>query len=186
MDNKININTIDQKWSKLLNAGTDPINNGIGTSDNQDLAIKTNSTEKMRVTTGGNVGIGTINPNRLLDVAGTVAITNEILIRRGNTQEGGQITLEQGNSGTGITIDQYQPTSTKSVFRVFHNLSPIANFTLQDNGGFIVGGDANSYRPNTKFTVVGLPNYATNALAIAGGLQVGDVYRNGGVVMIVI
>jgi hypothetical protein len=50
-------------WSLTGNAGTNPTTNFIGTTDAQDWAIKTNNTERIRVTSGGNVGIGTSNPN---------------------------------------------------------------------------------------------------------------------------
>jgi hypothetical protein len=39
--------------------------------------------------------------------------------------------------------------------------------------------------PNSPLAVVGLPLYSTNALAIAGGLAVGDFYRVAGVVSVV-
>lgn len=40
-------------WSLLGNAGTNPANNFIGTTDAQDFVIRTNNTEKARVTSGG-------------------------------------------------------------------------------------------------------------------------------------
>jgi len=49
-------------WSILGNAGTSPAIHYLGTSDNQPLIIKTNSSERMRILSGGNVGIGTNNP----------------------------------------------------------------------------------------------------------------------------
>ena len=42
----------------------------IGTLDSQDLILGTNSTEKVRVQSGGNVGIGTVGPRSKLDVNG--------------------------------------------------------------------------------------------------------------------
>jgi hypothetical protein len=46
--------------------------NFLGTTSNNDLIIKTNNTEKVRVLTGGNVGIGTSSPNEKLVVVGNV------------------------------------------------------------------------------------------------------------------
>ncbi|MFR0656770.1 hypothetical protein SB719_19695, partial [Pantoea sp. SIMBA_079] len=46
-------------WNTLGNAGTNPTTNFVGTTDNQGLALRTNNTEKVRVTPAGNVGIGT-------------------------------------------------------------------------------------------------------------------------------
>jgi len=61
---------IDDKPAWLLsgNAGTTPGTNFIGTTDAQDLVFKTNSTEKMRITSSGNVGIGTGSPSGKLNI----------------------------------------------------------------------------------------------------------------------
>jgi hypothetical protein len=42
----------------------------LGTNDNQALAFETNGSEKVRITTGGNVGIGTSSPAAFLDIVG--------------------------------------------------------------------------------------------------------------------
>ena len=59
-------------WNLLGNAGTSPATNFLGTTDNNDLVFRTNNTEKMRVLTNGNVGIGTSVPNQKLHVIGNV------------------------------------------------------------------------------------------------------------------
>ena len=43
----------------------------ISTPNTDDLAFSTNSSEKMRITSGGNVGIGTSTPGAKLDIQGT-------------------------------------------------------------------------------------------------------------------
>jgi hypothetical protein len=48
-----------QGWTILGNAGTVPATNFLGTTDNQDLVVRTNNTERMRVLgANGRVGIG--------------------------------------------------------------------------------------------------------------------------------
>ncbi len=50
-------------WDLLGNGGTTAGTNFLGTTDAQDMVFKTNNTEKMRITTTGQVGIGTAAPN---------------------------------------------------------------------------------------------------------------------------
>jgi hypothetical protein len=55
-------------WSLTGNSGTNPNNNFLGTTDAQPLVIRTSNTERMRIGTNGNVGIGTTNPGASLEV----------------------------------------------------------------------------------------------------------------------
>ena len=47
---------------------------------NDNFAITTGSTERVRVTSGGSVGIGTNNPSKKLDVNGTIRTNSDVLI----------------------------------------------------------------------------------------------------------
>jgi hypothetical protein len=53
---------LSTNWKLLGTSGTAPATNYVGTADAQDFVIRTNATERMRVTSGGNVGIGTTTP----------------------------------------------------------------------------------------------------------------------------
>ncbi|MNS37128.1 hypothetical protein D3C72_693330 [compost metagenome] len=55
-------------WGRLGNIETNPSIHFIGTRDAADWVVKTNNTERMRVTAAGNVGIGTSNPTNQLHV----------------------------------------------------------------------------------------------------------------------
>jgi len=53
-------------WSLNGNTGTNPNTDKVGTKDGQDFVLKTNNTESVRITSSGNVGIGTSTPSSLL------------------------------------------------------------------------------------------------------------------------
>jgi len=61
-------------WNRFGNSGTNPSSNFIGTVDAQDLSVRTNNTEKMRITSIGNVGVNTSNPIVSMQIAG---VTND-------------------------------------------------------------------------------------------------------------
>ncbi len=65
-----------QAWLLKGNAGTTSATNFIGTTDAQDVVIRTNNTEKMRVLSNGNVGIGTGTPTEKLELNGSIKITD--------------------------------------------------------------------------------------------------------------
>ncbi len=61
LDNSPSANT--GAWLKQGNVGTNPTTDFVGTTDNAALAVRTNNNEVMRITTAGNVGIGTTTPD---------------------------------------------------------------------------------------------------------------------------
>ncbi|RZK46777.1 MAG: hypothetical protein EOO94_02045, partial [Pedobacter sp.] len=63
-------------WSLNGNSGTDSTLNFIGTVDGKPLVMKTNNTERLRINSNGNVGIGTDAPTAKLNVDGTVKFEN--------------------------------------------------------------------------------------------------------------
>ena len=80
-----------QGWKMTGNSGTNPSFNFLGTADNVGFAIRTNNTERLRISSTGNVGIGTDSPVQKLDVQGNIAIKastgrydrNEVQVNRG-------------------------------------------------------------------------------------------------------
>ncbi len=68
---------LNQGTEWLLNGNTNTnANSWLGTANNFPLIIRTNNTEKMRVQTTGNVGIGIQNPSHRLSVAKEIFISN--------------------------------------------------------------------------------------------------------------
>jgi len=59
-------------WNLTGNNGTNPERNFLGTTDNQDVSVRTNGSERMRITADGNVGLGIARPEHQLAVSGTI------------------------------------------------------------------------------------------------------------------
>ena len=95
-------------WELTGNSGTNPTTDFVGTTDNQPLAIGINGTERVRVDTTGNVGIGTSAPGVKLEVSGGIfahdTITASTLTATNSTPEGGRLrVLNSSKTGTTAT-----------------------------------------------------------------------------------
>jgi hypothetical protein len=96
------------KWIPIGKAGWELTGNDIsatptyflGTTSSNDLIIKTNNTEKLRVLSGGNVGIGITTPNYLLHLHSTADPVNLLQLTNTNTgttaTDGFKINLSSG------------------------------------------------------------------------------------------
>jgi hypothetical protein len=67
-------------WTIMGNNSTMPDINFIGTTDAADWVVKTNNSERIRVTSGGDVGIGTEDPAAKLHVVGNAKVDNTLFI----------------------------------------------------------------------------------------------------------
>ncbi|MDT0555599.1 hypothetical protein [Patiriisocius hiemis] len=74
----ITATTVDD-WKLEGNSGTNPATDFIGTTDAQDLVIRTNDTEKIRVESGGDVGVGITDPEHTLDVQGDFRVRGDFI-----------------------------------------------------------------------------------------------------------
>jgi len=124
-------------WTILGNTGTNPTTNFIGTTDTQDFVIRTNNTEKARMTSGGDLGVGTNTPIAKTHITETnTAATNDAVIVD-NLGLGSGLTIFETNTannntalyvqqdGTGAIargIDTYMDTAnTATGYSLFHN-----------------------------------------------------------------
>lgn len=117
------------------------------------------SAERMRITSSGNVGIGTTSPSAKLVVVGA-------------------------SSNTYLAIDNAGSGENYFAANAFHAFQTSGSERMRITSGGNVGIGTSS--PTAKLQVVGLVDYATNALAIAGGLTLGAFYHTAGVVKVVI
>lgn len=67
-----------QSWNLNGNSGTTAGTNYIGTSDGQDLVLKTNNTERVRINSTGQIGIGAVpNSNLAINLRGSTEFVSE-------------------------------------------------------------------------------------------------------------
>jgi ethanolamine utilization microcompartment shell protein EutS len=97
-------------WGLTGNGGSNPTTDFMGTTDAQPLAFKTSNTERMRILSSGNVGIGTTTPDTKLDVNGDISLTKRILNLNVIGQidnldlQGAAVHKYEGNVASNVTI----------------------------------------------------------------------------------
>jgi hypothetical protein len=137
----------------------------------------------------GNVGVGVTTPTTLksattLQVGGNIKIgaTNSSgLISLGDTNyTGANVGIWRGVAGAFGAGGNYLALGGYDGITFATGNSDIDSQTQRmviTSTGKVGIGDSS---PNSPLAVVGLPVYANNAAAIAGGLAAGDFYRSGG------
>jgi hypothetical protein len=167
-------------WRLLGNAGTTPStsaigtaanNNFIGTTDAKDFLIATNKFERMRIASGGNVGIGNKVPHERLEVTGNIRLYN------GST------------ASVGTPINVYTPSTAGDNWGA--NLNIIGGSSPYTPPGGACGGGAsigvtagNTYTfgpPNCTSSSVNGNAIATGSVVISAGVNMGTSLYNGNI-----
>lgn len=86
-------------WNIKGNAGTSPPLNFLGTTDASPLAIVTNNVERVRVDTGGRVGIGTKSPATSLHIADPASVELRLEADTDDAEEADQPSLVLSQDG---------------------------------------------------------------------------------------
>ena len=132
--------------------------NTINSESNQALAFATNgaSNERMRITTGGDVGIGTTSPDANLEVVGTTVIStvtdgvNAVLIGLAGSN---RTTIQFDTADTTHTNRQWGLTNIAGDFYVGrHGLNVM---TMKNNGNVGIGTNS----PGAKLDIRGSGGY---------------------------
>jgi hypothetical protein len=107
--------TVATAWKVKGNCGMVAGTNFLGTTDAQPLIVKTNKAERLRVSSGGNVGIGTTSPaNRLTVDVGPGGVANSGITIEGDSSPPGDIGLQINNLGPGGSQWYLDSTSNSS------------------------------------------------------------------------
>ncbi len=150
------------------------------------------ATERMTLSKGGKLGIGTINPLRSLHVVGDTPVLSTIP----NVYNGAII--ENGDNVslflvTGVAREcaiSFGDSLNPKGSIVYSNTTDALAITVNDQERIKIRNDGNvgigTSSPTSKLQVVGLPIHADNTAALASGLTVGAFYHNGdGIVRVV-
>ncbi len=96
-------------WDLIGNSGTNGSTNFLGTTDNVPLSFRTGNTERVRINTSGNVGIGTSYAASRLDVEGGMSIGSSY---SGSYTAPTNGAIVEGNVGIGVTFPTAQLHTT--------------------------------------------------------------------------
>jgi len=155
----------------LINPGTDN-NSYIGSTTNNDFLIYTNNTEKVRILSGGNVGIGTTSPSSLLHVRGAAA-GDASNVRIASTGTYGGITIYEdttarlylayGDSGNIFSNGQADSANIRGSNYLQLGASSTATITINGSNDFVgIGNTA----PAQKLDVSGSVNVRSSSPTI--------------------
>lgn len=168
-------------WTTTGNAGTDPTTNFIGTTDNKDVVLKTNNTERARFLSNGKVGIGITAPDTRLTIKGIIsasnddAQTNKINITHGGTNAyinvigSGRLDFKhEGTTGMSFTdqkrlgIATNAPTETLSVAGITNLNQGGTGIALKVNGTEALSFDGTQF----SWGIGGSKNYFEDNVGI--------------------
>jgi hypothetical protein len=113
----------------------------MGTTTNHSFAFRTNNTERMRIDSGGNIGIGLTNPGSSLHIARTVADTN---------YAGFFDSQNIANNGVKIQINN-ENGNNRSIFELASGATPTTKVWVGGGGNVGIGTTV----PSTKLEVAG-------------------------------
>lgn len=148
-----------------------------------EIRDETNAAARVSIDGSGNVGIGTASPAAPLAVHTSGMTVNNTPATSGTVPIN---PMGRFSNNRGVSLDiggQYW--SPWGIWLQVADTSALGSeypLLLNPNGGNVGIGTAT---PGSKLSVVGLPTYADNTAALAGGLVAGDFYRTStGVLMV--
>jgi hypothetical protein len=143
----------------------------LGTSVSAYMSFLTSNAERMRITSGGNVGIGTTSPGVKLDVIGALNVTSD------STE---QIVIKTLTNTNRQLLIGYNYTPNYSYIQSVHQGVSYTNLLLQPNGGNVGIGCTPNYgkveiqgATTDKRLYIGTNIYYSNSIDILGLSSIG-------------
>jgi len=138
-------------WALTGNSGTNPAVSFLGTTDAQPLVIRTNNTERMRVTASGDVGIGTTTPLEAVEVVregvspayvstsyANANFAGAFVGRRARGTISAPAAVQSGDALVFVGARGYDGTAFTSASRAFIRMDASENWTATAQGTRIV------------------------------------------------
>ena len=150
----VNVNRTDAATAGVIQLGAGNGANFITNTGTKPFFIATDNTERMRIDSAGNVGIGTSSPATALEISGTNAAGSRLRVTR------------SGSSG--------------EVGMLNNDLLLASLGSDGSDGGVLLysgGSERMRIRSNGVINYANCPTYADDSAAGTGGLVAGDVYK---------
>jgi len=155
-----------QNWLLTGNAGTNPNTQFVGTTDLKALVFRTNKIERMRIQSGGKIGIGTIAP----DARFTVAV-------------GGGVTLSSTDSFLLGKISSYNLAFDNNEIQARYNGAGNTLYLNYWGGAIWMGNHSGSIIPGMYIASNGAVGIGSNSTNAAYALSVNPASAGNGILM---
>lgn len=132
----------DSTWHLTGNSGTTAVN-FLGSTNASDVVIKVNNTERMRLLSNGNVGVGTNNTPYKMEVSGTTKIGGNLYLGSTPTapQSGTAQLVRDNNTGQVFTV-----ASSSGSFKAYNYVKyTLGNVRVSDVDDFDTKISATDY-----------------------------------------